>query len=376
VGDDVTAIIDTVAAAHTLKASLVFKDYVRRKIALQFEALPSLVQGADMIVATSLCYGLASVAEAMQIPYRHIVFSPQLIPSGHHPFPAVRHQRMPRWCNRAGWRLLKVIQRPHFTRRVNGYRRNLGLAPVGNINMHMMKSVVVVASDAAIAPIPHDTEINAIQTGYMHLREPVRQHPELDAYLAKGPPPVYFGFGSMPPMDQSRLVPLMVHAARSAGVRAVISSYREESHAGQFGDDVFFIGGYPHAKLFPKMAVVVHHGGAGTTATAAISGVPQVIVPHILDQYYWGERIRRSKLGPPPIWRSRLTATKLGKAIRSCTQSRAYRQNVRLVSRKVRRSDGIQRTIQAILASHEGAKSHGSHGRGANPGLNQRDAAA
>jgi UDP:flavonoid glycosyltransferase YjiC (YdhE family) len=351
-GSDVTAIIDTVEAAHTFKASLVFRDYVRRKVVLQFEMLPRLMRGADMLVAGSLCYGLPSIAEALQIPYRFIAFTPQMIPSAHHPFPAMRSQRLPRWCNRIAWRLLNVIQGLRFTRQINGYRRNMGLAPVGDINKHIMNPAVVVASDPAVAAVPHDIEINAIQTGYMHLKEPVAPLPELDAYLAQGPAPIYFGFGSMPPIDTSRLVPLIVDAARCAGFRAVISRKPAEPDASQWGDDVFFINGYPHTALFPKMAAVVHHGGAGTTAAAAISGVPQVIVPHILDQFYWGECIRRSKLGPPPIWRSKLTAAKLVKALRICTESRAYRQNAIHVSRKIRRNDAIERTIHAILASY------------------------
>jgi UDP:flavonoid glycosyltransferase YjiC (YdhE family) len=99
------------------------------------------------------------------------------------------------------------------------------------------------------------------------------------------------------------------------------------------------------------MAAIVHHGGAGTTATAAISGVPQVDVPHILDQYYWGERIRRSGLGPPPVRRSKLTAAKLGKAIQTCTEKRTYGQKARLVGQQIRRENGVEQTMQAILAS-------------------------
>lgn len=350
-GSDVTALINTMEAAHTLKAAVIFTQYVRREVAVQFETLPGMVQDADMIVAASLCFGLASTAEAVQVPYRFIAFSPQLIPSGHHPFPAFRRQRLPRWCNWAGWRLVKTIDRVNLTRLVNHHRRKMGLAPVRDFLTHIMEPMVIVASDAAVAALPRDVEINAIQTGYLHLNQPERQLPELEAYLAAGPPPVYAGFGSMPPKDQSRLVPLIVHAARTAGRRAVISKFWEEPSTQRWGEDIFFIRRYPHQQLFPKMAAIVHHGGAGTTATAAISGVPQVIVPHILDQYYWGERVRRSGLGPPPVWRSRLTAARLGKAIRICTETRSYRQKAKLVSQKIRQKDSVQQTIQAILTS-------------------------
>lgn len=350
-GSNVTALIDTMEAAHTIRAALIFTRYVHREIAVQFEVLSHMVQGADMIVAASLCFGLASMAEAMQIPYRFITFTPQLIPSGHHPFPAFRHQRLPKWCNWAGWRLVKAVDRFNLTRIVNGYRRNMGLAPVRDFLEHIMKPRVIVASDAAIAAVPSDVDIKSIQTGYMHLKQPEQHLPELEAFLTTHPVPIYVGFGSMPPKDQARLVPLIVYAARCAGRRVIISRFWKELHASEWGDDVFFIQGYPHAQLFPKMAAIVHHGGAGTTATAAISGVPQVIVPHILDQYYWGEQVWRSGLGPPPVWRSKLTVAKLCKAIRICTEKQSYRQKARLVGQEIRRADGVRRTIQAILAS-------------------------
>jgi UDP:flavonoid glycosyltransferase YjiC (YdhE family) len=350
-GNDVTALIDTMDAAHTARSALIFTQYVRREVAVQFEQLPRMVQGADMIVAASLCFGLASMAEALQIPYRFITFAPQLMPSGDHPFPAFRHQRLPNWCNRAGWHLARAMDRFNLTRLVNNYRRKMGLLPITDLLAHIMGPRVIVASDAAVAAVPPDVKPEYIQTGYMHLNQPQQQLPELEQYLAAGTTPIYVGFGSMPPRDQARQVPLIVNAARCVGRRVVISRFWQAPRAEEYGDDVFFIHKYPHRQLFPKMAAIVHHGGAGTTATAAISGVPQVVIPHILDQYYWGEQIRRSGLGPPPVWRSKLTATNLGKAIQASTQEGTYGRKARLVGQQIRQRNGVQQTMQAILAS-------------------------
>lgn len=352
-GSDVTALIDTMEAAHTASSALTFVRYVRREVAVQFEQLPGMVQGADMIVAASLCFGLASMAEALQVPYRFITFAPQLMPSGHHPFPAFRSQRLPRWCNRAGWRLARAMDCFNLTRLVNKYRRKMGLYPIRDFLSHLLGSRVIVASDAAVAAVPPDVKAQYIQTGYMHLNQPQQQFPELEKYLVSGTKPIYVGFGSMPPRDQSWQVPLIVRAARRVGRRVVISRFWQGPRVEDYGDDIFFIHKCPHRQLFPKMAAIVHHGGAGTTATAAISGVPQIVVPHILDQYYWGEQIRRVGLGPPPVWRSRLTAAKLGKAIQICLEKRSYRQKARHVGEKIRQKNGVQQTIDAILASYK-----------------------
>jgi len=83
------------------------------------------------------------------------------------------------------------------------------------------------------------------------------------------------------------------------------------------------------------MAAVIHHGGAGTTASAAISGVPQIIVPHILDQYYWANQIYQSKLGPKPVWRSQLTSKKLAAAIQECLSNQQIRKRAKEASQAI-----------------------------------------
>jgi UDP:flavonoid glycosyltransferase YjiC (YdhE family) len=99
------------------------------------------------------------------------------------------------------------------------------------------------------------------------------------------------------------------------------------------------------------MAAVIHHGGAGTTATAAISGVPQIIVPHLLDQYYWGNQIHRSKLGPAPIWRSKLTSEKLSAAIRECLSDESIQQNARKTADTIKQQDSLELAVSEILGS-------------------------
>jgi UDP:flavonoid glycosyltransferase YjiC (YdhE family) len=350
-GSDVTALIDTMEAAHTAKAALTFMRYVRKDINLQFEALPDLVRGADLLVGASLSFGLSSVAEALGVPYRFIAFTPQLLPSKYHPFFVIRQQRLPGWCNRFGWRLFRTLDRLNLSWLVNRHRRELGLVPVKDSWAHILGNKVIVASDASIAAIPPDINIETHQTGYMHLSQVEQTLPALDQFLAAGRRPIYIGFGSMPPRDQAKLAPLLMDAARHAGRRAVIAQFWEASTANKAVGDCFFIRRYPHGQLFPKMAAVVHHGGAGTTATAAISGVPQVIVPHILDQYYWGDRVHRAGLGPSPVWRSRLSAVRLGKAILACSQKHSYGRQAGFVGQQIRRADGVAQTVGALLTS-------------------------
>jgi UDP:flavonoid glycosyltransferase YjiC (YdhE family) len=55
------------------------------------------------------------------------------------------------------------------------------------------------------------------------------------------------------------------------------------------------LGNIPHDWLFDKerVAAVVHHGGAGTTAIGLAKGRPTVVIPFFGDQGFWGQS------GPP-----------------------------------------------------------------------------
>ena len=211
---------------------------------------------------------------------------------------------------------------------------------------------VLLSSDEAISSAPPDAKPNVFQTGYLHLDQDDRHSAALETFLNAGPPPLYAGFGSMPQKDQKNNIPVMVETARSAERRIVIAKYRETPSTTPEGD-VFFIGNYPHLKLFPRMAAVIHHGGAGTVAAGAASGIPQIVVPHILDQYYWGNRIYRSRLGPEPIWRSRLTARKLARAIDRAVSDQAMKQKAEAVAGMISPRESLNKAIHYLLMQTE-----------------------
>ncbi|MBN2125619.1 MAG: glycosyltransferase family 1 protein [Deltaproteobacteria bacterium] len=348
-GRDFTAFLDGMRDAHTIRPSLSFLAFVHREVEAQFDSLPEIISGADLAVGSSLAFALSHVAESMGIAYRYIAFTPQLLPSAHHPSPLFRRQGLPGWSNRATWRLTRSIDRLLLARFINDRRSRLGLRPIGDVWALILGKRPIVATDVSIAIVPPDASPPGTQTGYMHLQQPEQDLPELEAFLGVGPPPVYAGFGSMPKKDQEENVPRILEALRSLGQRAVIARFWDESARPADSDDVFLIRRYPHLRLFPRMAAVVHHGGAGTTASSAISGAPQVIVPHALDQYFWGGRVHRAGLGPKPLWRSRLTADRLASAIQECLSNPRIRQRAVAVAKEIASRDGLEMTVREVV---------------------------
>jgi UDP:flavonoid glycosyltransferase YjiC (YdhE family) len=348
-GDDVTALVDAMESVYSLASAKQFISLVRSGIDDQFRHLPALVTGADLVIGSSLVFALSSVAEAQHITYRYIAFAPHLLPSGDHPYPVVQAQQLPRWLNRLSWWLGLKIDVVRIRRQVNTQRRKLGLAPVLDVWEHVLGSKVVVASDEAISRVPSDVATPTVQTGYMHLDQPDPGSLALAAFLSAGPSPVYAGFGSMPKPVQARSLPIVVQAARKSGRPAVIAKFWDDPTPFDDADDIFFITKYPHQHLFPAMAAIIHHGGAGTTAAAAASGRPQIIVPHILDQYYWGSNIYRSHLGPKPIPRNKLTVTRLTRAIEIACSEEKMRKAALDASQRIARTDGLAQSISGIL---------------------------
>jgi UDP:flavonoid glycosyltransferase YjiC (YdhE family) len=202
---------------------------------------------------------------------------------------------------------------------------------------------------------PADAHPRAVQTGYLHIERETTLPPDLEAFINDGTKPLFAGFGSMPPADARHWIPLAVAAARVNNRRLVLQADPAMVKRGSTlstgetlsqGGDLFIRPAFPHATLFPRMKAVIHHGGAGTTAMTTRSGVPQIIVPHILDQFYWGERIYRLGLSPAPIWRRHLTGTNLKKAIHICVKDAAMAQRAKAVGRRIRKQEPLQSAVR------------------------------
>ena len=101
--------------------------------------------------------------------------------------------------------------------------------------------------------------------------------------------PIFGGFGSMPAAgDATRR---LIGAARAVGRRIIVSRGWADLELIDDAPDCIAVDDVSYDVLFPRVAAVVHHGGAGTTAAAARAGVPQVITPMFGDQFYWASRI-------------------------------------------------------------------------------------
>ncbi len=171
---------------------------------------------------------------------------------------------------------------------------------------------------------------------------------ELTDFLAAGDAPVYIGFGSMSDHKPEASTRMIVEAVQQAGKRAVILSGWARLGASDLPETIYLLKYVPHHWLFPQMATVVHHGGAGTTAAGLRAGVPTIIVPHSGDQPYWGRRVKELGVGTAPIPRKKLTAEKLAAAITEATSSRTMQEKAAALGRLIAAEDGLGKTVATV----------------------------
>jgi vancomycin aglycone glucosyltransferase len=153
---------------------------------------------------------------------------------------------------------------------LNAHRASLGLAPVGDVRTHIFTNQPWLAADPTLAPWPDAADPAVVQTGAWMIADKRPLSSELEAFLAAGEPPVYFGFGSMSAPDD--LATVILRAARALGRRAILLRGWANLSVTDDAPDCLVIGEVNQQALFRRVAVVVHHGGAGTTTAAGLAG--------------------------------------------------------------------------------------------------------
>jgi vancomycin aglycone glucosyltransferase len=276
------------------------RQMIEGTVATQFQTIATAAEGCDVIVgATALQIAAPSIAEKMGIPYVFASYCPTVLPSRHHAPPVLMWlgekpvapmsdyselwaQDAQRW--NAPWEAI-----------LNSHRGALGLAPVDDVRGHVLTARPWLAADPTLAPWPDPEDGKVFQTGAWILHDERPLSDELEAFLAAGDAPVYFGFGSNRATPD--LARVMIESARAVGRRAILSRGWAELSLPDDAPNCLAIGEVNMQLLFARVAAVVHHGGAGTTTAAARGGAPQVVVPQMYDQHYFAARVNELGVG-------------------------------------------------------------------------------
>ncbi|MBP7735704.1 MAG: glycosyltransferase family 1 protein [Spirochaetes bacterium] len=324
-------------------------DWFSRAIDEQIEFLIGETEGADMLVTSVNEVAVPTVAEYRGIPHYRIAYTPVL--PGYHPPPLIPWQKLPAIANKGLWSAVNFGTGLMFRKHINKYRGKLGMADIGGVNSYFTgRSHTVLTINPVLAPPCRSWSKNYdfSYTGYCYGDIDGGLSPDLVRFLEDGPPPVYIGFGSVSVDDSDSFTGLILDAVKRARCRAVLGTGWTGLGKTELPPEIFPVGDTNHATLFSLCAGVAHHGGCGTTHTAARAGVPQFIMPQIADQFYWGHRIHTLGLGPAPVPPKRITVKKLALALSELANNRFMAKNAAALGVEMKDENGIPGVVDIV----------------------------
>lgn len=299
--------------------------------------------GSDgLIVAGLAAYIGFSAAEKLHVPVLAAGMIP-LTPTRAFPSPFVPPASWPRWLNRFSYRLVSAALWRAFRKATNAARKRAGLPGARN---NWSRHPILYGISPTLLPRPVDWPRNAWMCGQWV--QPTREwNPpqSLQDFLDAGDAPIYVGFGSMVGFDHRTLLKAVIAAVD--GQRALF--YPGWSGVGslKLPPNFCVIGDTPHDWLFPRTSVVVHHGGSGTTHSAARAGVPSIVIPFAADQFFWAEQLRRQGIAPVAASVQRVTAATLSRAI-AAARMPDMQGRASAIGAKMRKEDGLMEAVEII----------------------------
>jgi UDP:flavonoid glycosyltransferase YjiC (YdhE family) len=198
---------------------------------------------------------------------------------------------------------------------------------------------------------PHDWRADAHVIGYLFLDQTPRWKPpmELLRFLENGSKPVYIGFGSMTSARPREKVQIIVEALQRTRQRAVlIGGWSNLGGDLLLPNTIYFADNLPHAWLFPRMAAIMHHGGAGTTAAGLRSGIPSIVVPHNFDQPFWAQRVYELGAGPKPVPFNQFTVENVAGAMQTVLTDRVMQCRAAEVGKLIQDEDSIAQCTRLL----------------------------
>lgn len=314
-------------------------------------------RGMDLVLAGigGLFVGLA-LAEKLKLPLLQAYYIP-FTPT--QAYPSFLFPRLPSWLggslNRLSYHLARQLMWQGFRSADRLARKEvLGLpaAPFwGPFDSECARNnPILYGYSPYVIPPPSDWDSSIHVTGYWFL-DPAADWsppPALMEFLQAGSPPVYIGFGSMSNRKPEETADLILAALARTQQRAIIHFGWSGLQKADLPSSVVVVDSIPFSWLFPRVAAVVHHGGAGTTSASLRAGVPSVVIPFFGDQPYWGQRVVELGVGPVPIPRKRLTVERLAQAIEKAVRDQTMRQRAANLGAKIRAEDGIARAVAVV----------------------------
>jgi UDP:flavonoid glycosyltransferase YjiC (YdhE family) len=306
--------------------------------------LLELCKDQDLIIVSHSAAGSIE-ADLLNIPTVSATLMPMAIPAND-PNTSVINKMIGKL---AGGAMGLVMTRP-----LDQIRKRLGLPKMGQYGITSPNLNLIPISPVVDPPNPY-WETRHQMTGFWFAPAPQNWQPaeDLAAFLQRGNPPVVISLGAMAISgdDAMQAAQITVEAVKKTGIRAIIQGWDEPMSQIELSENIFHGGSIPHDWLLERSAAIVHHGGFGTTSSGLKAGIPSMAVPHIIDQFIWGQKLFDLGVGPKPLPRTKMTLEAFREALIDLTTNLQYQERAQEIGVKIRAEKGVATAVSLIEES-------------------------
>lgn len=303
--------------------------------------LLALCRGVDLIIVSHTAAGSIE-ADQLGLPTVSVTLMPQAIPVND-----PRDAFLKRVAMKAAGAGIGLM----MTRPLDRIRKRVGVAPMGSTGITSPWLNLIPLSTHISPPNPL-WEARHRVTGYWFAPAPQAWVPptDLEAFLDAGDPPLVISLGAMAlsGADALEAAQITLEAVQQAGMRAIVQGWDVAMRQLDIPETVFHAGSVPHDWLLQRASGLVHHGGFGTTAAGFRAGIPALVIPHIIDQFIWGQKVADLGVGPKPIPRAKLNVATMAEALREM-ESPDMRRRASALGAAIRdEPDGVAEAVRLI----------------------------
>lgn len=294
------------ASIRNIPTSITLMRLFREVIEVQLETSLQALGNADILIYSPTAFAGPHLAEYANIPSFRMSLQPEILTKEHSscvvPFPKL----FGNYGNFIGHFLSSTLGWLPFRKPINVWReKHLGLKKMGYrgpLSKKLFQQTQhIIACSPLLIPRPSDWPDNVHYTGFCCLPSLSKILPKSVEEFITESPTLYLGFGSMTPYSPIELTEILVQALSRRNIRCLISERFPGINTLSLPENVLKIGYLQHDSLFPKVSAVVHHGGVGTTSACLYAGKPMLVMPFIVDQFFWGKYVHEWGVGPNPL---------------------------------------------------------------------------
>jgi len=308
---------------------------------------------ADLIVHTfAHAVGAHTLAREKNIPDIHIQTFPMFTPTGDYPnisLPNLGNHFLNRLTHTASLKITELTSSLGFeqVRRRAGLPKRKLYSPFKD-SPPRLRTPILCAWSPSLIPPSSAWSPRVHVTGYYFFPHNNSYVPpnELKEFLESGKSPVCISFGSMVNKNSEKVDEIIRKALKQTNNRGIIlSGWGSVKHKAT--SDLLYLESAPHDWLLPKCKMLIHHGGAGSTSAALHAGIPQIVVPFMADQPFWGSRVNVIGVAPKPIRLNQLSVEKMVSAMAEA-ESKDILERAQATGQVIRGEDGVMNAVMLI----------------------------